>query len=109
MPALRAHKPIASPSLHAMLAAAYRADPVEELICPVAGNNDSTLFGLIPAALAVLRVAAQIEPEPAEAMRWYRTIRIEHLGNLTAKKLVAAGRAEEVIHFLRAILDDPFA
>lgn len=108
MPALRVHKFTASPALQAMLVAAYAADPLDQLICPVAGGRYSTLFQLIPAALAVLRVAAGIEPEPAELLRWYRTTHIEHMGHLTPERLVALGRAEEVIGFLEAIRDAPF-
>ncbi|MEO9229747.1 MAG: hypothetical protein ABI216_12500, partial [Devosia sp.] len=60
-----------------------------------------------PNKLAVLRAAAKIEPEPAEVMHWYRTIPIVHLSRLTAEELVAGGRADEVLGFLRAIRDDP--
>ena len=107
MPALHANKPDVRPSLRAMLVDAYRADPRDELICAVSDTNYSTLFHLIPAALAVLRVAAEIEPEPAEVLYWYRSTRIEQLGQLTPEKLVALGRAEELVSFLRAIRDDP--
>ena len=108
MPALRAHKSVASSALQSMLMAAYAADPLDQLICPVAEGRYSTMFHLIPAALAVLRVAAEIEPEPAEVLRWYRATCIEHLGHLTPEKLVALGRAEEVIGFLEIIRDHPF-
>jgi hypothetical protein len=108
MSALRAHKPIASSALQAMLVAAYGADPLDQLICPVGEGRYSTMFQLIPVALAVLRVAAEIEPEPVEVMRWYRTTCIEHLGHLTPERLVALGRAEEVIGFLEVIRDNPF-
>jgi hypothetical protein len=105
MPALHAHKSDAHPSLRAMLADAYRADPLDELICAVSDTNYSTRFHLIPAAMAVLRVAAEIEPEPAEVLYWYRSTGIEQFGQLTPEKLVAMGRAEEVVSFLRAIRD----
>ncbi len=71
-------------------------------------TSESKLFKQIPNALAVLRAAAEIEPEPAEVMRWYRTIPILTLSHCTAQELVALGRAEEVITFLRAVRDDPF-
>lgn len=108
MPALRSHKSVASSALQAMLVAAYAVDPLDLLICPVAKDRYSTMFHLIPAALAVLRMAAEIEPEPAEVLRWYRTTCIEHLGHLTPEKLVALGRAEQVIGFLEVIRDHPF-
>ncbi len=107
MPALRVHKPDVHLSLSAMLVDAYRADPLDELICAVSDTNYSTLFHLIPAALAVLRVAAEIEPEPAEVLHWYRNTGIAHLGQLSPEKLVALGCAEELVSFLRAIRDDP--
>jgi hypothetical protein len=103
MTTLHSIKPAARQSLRAMLAAAYRADPCDQLIAPVGNDNYSTVFSLIPVALAVLRVAAQIEPDPAEVMQWYRSTRIGELGHLTATELVALGRAEAVIHFLQSI------
>lgn len=98
-------KPAARPSLRAMLAAAYLADSSDPLIAPVDEDNYSTLFSLIPVALAVLRVAAQIEPDPSSAMHWYRRTRIAELGHLTAAELVELGRADVVIDFLLAIRD----
>ena len=60
---------------------------------------------IIPAALAVLRVAAQIEAEPEWVMDWYRRTRIAELGQFTAEQLVAMGRAPVVIAFLQSIRD----
>lgn len=93
------------PSLRAMLAAAYHGDPDDQLIAAVNEDNYSTLFSLIPMALAVLRVAAQVEPDPALAMQWYRKTHIAELGHLTASELVAMGRSEAVIDFLQGIRD----
>jgi hypothetical protein len=97
--------PLAKPSLRSLVLAAYTADPLDPLISPVDERSYSTLFGLIPVALAVLRVAAEIEPNPAVVMDWYRWTPIRELGNLSAEQLVALGRAEMVIAFLRSIRD----
>jgi hypothetical protein len=53
----------------------------------------------------VLRVAAEVEPCPKAVMQWYRHTPIRELGNLSAERLVALGRAEMVIAFLRSIRD----
>jgi hypothetical protein len=90
-------------SLRSLLSAAYAADPRDCLIAPVGEHGYSTILSLIPAALAVLRVAVEIEPDPAAVMDWYRRVRISELGNLTAEQLVALGRAEAVIVFLRSV------
>ncbi|WP_238530867.1 hypothetical protein [Rhodanobacter spathiphylli] len=92
-------------SLRKLLCAAYLADPRDQLISPIGERDYSTLFGRIPVALAVLRMAAQIEPDPAAVMQWYRHTRITELGYLTAEQLVALGRAEAVITFLRSVRD----
>ncbi len=102
MKASQAIRPTATNSLRAMLSAAYLADPRDQLISPIGERDYSTLFGRIPVALAVLRVAAQIEPDSAAVMMWYRRTRIAELGYLTAEKLVSLGRAEAVIAFLRS-------
>jgi hypothetical protein len=95
----------AKPSLQAMLVAAYHVDPSDQLIAPVGAESYSTVFSLIPAALAVLRVAAEIEPDPADVMRWYRQTRIAELGYLTAVELVSLGRTQAVIDFLSSVRD----
>lgn len=103
MTAIYARKSSAAGSLRSLLSAAYAADPQDCLIAPVGEHGYSTIFSLIPAALAVLRVAAEIEPAPVEVLDWYRRARIAELGNLTAEQLVSLGRAEAVIVFLRSI------
>jgi hypothetical protein len=105
MHARRAIRPTTDTSLRKLLCAAYLADPRDELISPIGERDYSTLFGRIPAALAVLRVAAQIEADPIVVMRWYRHTHIAELGCLTAEQLVALGRAEVVIAFLRSVRD----
>jgi hypothetical protein len=92
--------------LRSLLHAAYHANAADPLISPMGNGSYSTLFGLIPTALAVLRVAAEIEPDPAEVMEWYRSTPIRELGGLSAEQLVALGRVEAVIGFLRAIGTD---
>ena len=90
-------------ALGVLLLEAYMADPRDQLISPVGNHAYSTLFSLIPSALAVLRVAAGLEADPAEVLNWYRKVPITELGNLTAERLVSMGRAETVIEFLRSI------
>lgn len=97
--------PLSKPSLWTLTLAACAADPLDPLISPVGEYSYSTLFGLIPVALAVLRVAAEVEPCPKAVVRWYRHTPIRELGNLSAEQLVALGRAEMVIAFLRSIRD----
>lgn len=105
MKANHASRPATSASLRHLLCAAYLADPRDLLISPIGERDYSTLFGRIPAALAVLRVAAQIEADPAAVMSWYRHVRIAELGHLTAEQLVSLDRAEAVVVFLRSALD----
>lgn len=95
----------ASPSLRSLIDSAYLADPSDQLIAPVGENRYSTMFSLIPAALAVLRTAAQIEPDPHTTMDWYRRTPIAELGYLTAEQLVALGRTEALIAFLQSVLE----
>ncbi|WP_426703052.1 hypothetical protein ACPPVV_08685 [Rhodanobacter sp. Col0626] len=93
----------AIPSLRSLIDAAYLADPLDQLIAPVGEWSYSTTFNLIPAALAVLREAASIEPDPPTLMAWYRQTPIAELGHLTAEQLVALSRTEVVIVFLRSV------
>ena len=94
---------VAPPSLRSLVAAAYLADPADRLIAPIGDQAYSTLFQLIPAALAVLRTAATIEPNPINVLEWYRSDPVAELGHLTAEQLVSLGRAEVVIAFLCSI------
>ena len=89
--------------MKSLLAAAYSVDPRDRLISPVGCDSYSTVLCLIPASLAVLRVAAELEPDAAEVMAWYGHDLISELGQLTAAQLVSFGRAETVIVFLRSI------
>ena len=57
------------------------------------------------AALAVLRMAATLDPDPLEAMAWYRNVPIAVLDGLTAAELVNRGRASAVLAFLRAAIE----
>jgi hypothetical protein len=93
----------AVPSLSSLIDAAYLADPADQLIAPVGDCSYSTLFHLISAALAVLRIAAGIEPDPPTMMAWYRQTPIAELGHLTAEQLVALGRTDALIAFLQSI------
>jgi exonuclease I len=57
------------------------------------------------AALAVLQMAAALEPDPVEAMSWYRSVPIAVLDGLTAAELVRQDRAHAVLSFLRAAIE----
>jgi len=58
----------------------------------------------VSAALAILRLAAALEPDAVEAMIWYRSVPIAVLDGLTAAELVARGRTTAVLTFLRAAI-----
>ncbi|ULU23764.1 hypothetical protein [Dyella terrae] len=92
-------------ALLSLLLSVYVTDPRDRLICPVTEGRYSTVLGLIPTSLAVLRVAAEIEADPAELVEWYLYVTISELGHLTAKQLVSMGRAEDIILFLRSVRD----
>jgi hypothetical protein len=59
----------------------------------------------LSAALAILRMAAALEPDHVEAMVWYRNDPIAVIDGLTAAELVARGRATAVLAFLRAAIE----
>ena len=103
MPAVKPHKPLTRPSMRSLLATAYAVDPSDCLISQIGESSYSTLFHLIPVKLAVLRAAAELEPNPALIVAWYRETPITAPGQLTAEQLVAMGRAELVVAFLRRI------
>ncbi len=86
-----------------MLQRAYTAAPQDRIICAVSAVAYSTIFGIIPTALAVLRIAAEVEPMPSRLLDWYQHDAIWQLGSLTAEQLVDMGRGEAVIDFLRRI------
>jgi len=90
-------------TLHALVDKAVGADPRDAIIGPFGDGHFSSLFGIVPDVLAVLRTAAKIEPNHARLMQWYRNERIESLGHFTAAQLVDMGRASVVIDFLRSI------
>jgi hypothetical protein len=96
-------RPVSPRVLRALLRDTRVDDPRDEPIAPLGEHGYSTMVRIIPAALAVLRVAAQIEPEPESVMDWYCRTRIAELGHLTAEQLVAMGRAPVVIAFLQSV------
>ncbi|HVI55814.1 MAG TPA: hypothetical protein VM621_12295 [Luteibacter sp.] len=57
-------------------------------------------------AWQVLREAARVEPDEGRRIAWYRNDPIERLGLQTAEVLVASGRYEEVLAFLRGVKVD---
>lgn len=54
-------------------------------------------------AWQVLREAARVEPDESARISWYRDDPIVDLGLETAEALVACGRYEEVLAFLRGV------
>ena len=70
---------------------------------PDAIVRDSSPHPPLRATLAVLELARRIEPDVAAAIHWYRHTPIEELDGWTALQLVAQGRADAVMSFLRAI------
>ena len=57
-------------------------------------------------AWQVLREAARVEPDEAARVAWYRDDPIVDLDRQTAEALVASGRYEEVLAFLRGVKID---
>ncbi|HXO99085.1 MAG TPA: hypothetical protein VN813_01220 [Luteibacter sp.] len=57
-------------------------------------------------AWQVLREAARVEPDESARIAWYRDDPIVGLGLETAESLVACGRYEEVLAFLRQVKAD---
>ncbi|MET0617275.1 MAG: hypothetical protein ABWZ54_05855 [Luteibacter sp.] len=57
-------------------------------------------------AWQVLREAARLEPDERARIAWYREDPIAPLDRQTAEALVASGRYEEVLAFLRAVRRD---
>jgi hypothetical protein len=57
-------------------------------------------------ACHVLHEAALVEPNEVARLSWYRDDPIAALGQQTAETLVACGRHEEVLAFLRAVSRD---
>lgn len=103
MPVSHPSQLVSRPALRALLLEAYSNDPRDEPIAPLGEHGYTTLARVIPCPLAVLRVAAHIEPDPERALDWYRHTRISELGLLTAEQLVGMGRASLVIDFLQSI------
>lgn len=54
-------------------------------------------------AWQVLREAARLEPDEGARIAWYREDPIAPLDRQTAEALVASGRYEEVLAFLRGL------
>ena len=53
--------------------------------------------------IAIIDEASRIEPNAAVLLRWYVEDPIQQLGGKTASQLVASGRGELVVRFLRRI------
>jgi len=60
-------------------------------------------LGVTSEGVAVLRAAVAIEPDLMALMDWYMNEKIVELSELTAEKLVEAGRSRDVITFLESI------
>lgn len=89
--------------LRAMVVAASSADPRDKIIGPMGNRHYTTMFGVLPDTVAVLRTVLQIETDPIRVMQWYEGKKIASLGYLTASELVNMGRASVVIDFLKSI------
>jgi|GEM_PF-2369913 len=59
--------------------------------------------GSTTAMLAILQLAARIEPDSTAVLEWYRSTPIKTLDGQSAEQLVAGNRAAEVIDFLTTI------
>jgi len=79
------------------------AELKDSVICDICEHQFSTIFGVIPDALAVLRAAATFEPDQARLLEWFVSERIASLGELSAASLVSIGRATEVLSFLEKV------
>jgi len=89
----------------ATIVPAHMAVLLDQLISRAGLRSCNVVFDMPPAALAVLRLAAEVEPEPMAMLEWYRHTPIAEFGELTAEKLVAMDHADRVIAFLRSISD----
>lgn len=98
-------RPLSRSALRELVFAACVADPCGEPIAPLGEHGYATLFRVIPSALAVLRVAAQVEPEAESLIDWYRYTTVAELGHLTPEQLVGMGRAPLLVAFLLAVRD----
>jgi len=94
-----------SKSLESLVTAACTADVQDAVVAQVGDDEYSTIFGIIPDILAVLRSAAAIERDQREVLLWYRHTKIAELGWLTAQRLLTLGRSKEVIAFLQSARD----
>lgn len=75
-----------------------RADDAKRAGHPLAASSEALVANM-------LVLASRIEPDPMAVSHWYRETSIAALDHLTARALVAQGRAGEVLAFLRAILE----
>jgi len=91
--------------IRSLVSTAFAADPRDRIIGPVGDHRYSTIFGIIPDVLAVLRSAAEIERNATRLYAWYMESRIAELGDLTAQELIAMGRADAVMAFLAKVRD----
>lgn len=92
-------------SLQSLMGRVAETSPVERLIFQARKRGYATRFGRTPGDLAVLRLAIEIEPCADELLTWYTSVRIHELGEFTAQRLVAMGRAEAVVDFLASVHD----
>lgn len=90
-------------TLRALPPKAHLNDDGDDAPYPQGVHDCIMMSWIIPSALAVLRAAAEIEPDPERVLDWYRYTPISELGSLTAKQLVWAGCASIVIDFLQSI------
>ena len=77
--------------------------PVHPRLAVSIATADRALPGSAPAMLAILQLAARIEPDSTKVLEWYRSTPIKTLDGQSAEQLVAMDRAAEVIGFLTTI------
>jgi hypothetical protein len=92
-------------SLQSLVSQALHCDPVDRLIRRIEARGYTTRLSHVSSDLAVLRIAAEIEPCADEILIWYTSVRIRELGDLSAQTLVAMGRTRAVVEFLISIRD----
>ncbi|WP_458068262.1 hypothetical protein [Rhodanobacter sp. BL-MT-08] len=78
-------------------------DPRDSVVSRIGEHDFSTMFGIIPDTLAVLRSASAFEKDKTKLLEWFSHERIASLGGLSAASLVRMGRAALVLDFLKRV------
>lgn len=89
--------------LNAIARLAVNEDESDLSVCAIGERQYSTVFGVIPDTLAILRAAAAFESDRTKLVEWFLGDRIASLGGLSAASLVSTGRATQVLDFLKDV------